>query len=93
MEPDKIQHIDAGLSIVATAKGLGANDLQALCLSALAGGAKELFDLSGYGTPDPWDAGATALGGIAALLIIGLLLGTPQPHHNPEPRPSAGLPL
>lgn len=86
MEPDKIQHLAAGAAIAGAAKGLGASDLQALTLSALSGVAKEALDATGYGTPDPWDAVATLLGG----LLILALLSHPTPNHPPEPRPSAG---
>ena len=66
---DKQAHFLAGAAIASTA-ALYANPILGLVLCALAAVGKELYDATGRGTPDVWDAVITILGGIVVLPYI-----------------------
>ena len=63
---DKQAHFLAGASIASTVALYGFPVL-GLSLTVLAAIVKELYDATGKGTPDIWDAVATVLGGLVVL--------------------------
>lgn len=80
---DKIGHALTGLAIYSTAEKAGADRNQALALCAAAGVAKELWDATGRGDPDPADILATA-----SLCILRYAIDTQRQTANPFLRPS-----
>jgi len=66
---DKQAHFLAGAAIASTAT-LYSNPLVGICLCILAAVGKELYDATGRGTPDVWDAVVTILGGAVVLPYI-----------------------
>jgi len=65
---DKQAHFWSGLALMLSASlffgwGIG------LCITVVAGLAKEWFDSLGYGTPDVWDIVATLSGSILGAIL------------------------
>ena len=66
---DKQAHFLAGAAIASTVT-LYANPVLGLVLCVVAAVGKELYDATGRGTPDVWDAVVTILGGTVVLPYI-----------------------
>jgi hypothetical protein len=68
---DKQAHFLAGAAIASTVSLYG-YPLMGLLLCVVAAVGKELYDATGRGTPDVWDAVVTILGGTVVLPYIFL---------------------
>ena len=68
---DKQAHILAGAAIASTLVAYGAVAGVAFGVAVFFGVAKELWDMTGRGTPDRWDAFWTVVG---AMVVLPLLL-------------------
>ena len=66
---DKQAHFLAGAAIASTVT-LYSSPLVGICLCVVAAVGKELYDATGRGTPDVWDAVVTILGGTVVLPYI-----------------------
>lgn len=67
--PDKISHFLAGAAIAASVT-LYADPVSGFIMCCLAAVGKELYDATGRGTPDKWDAIATILGSVVILPLF-----------------------
>ena len=67
---DKQAHFFAGAAIASTITLYGDNAMWGLGACVVAAIGKELYDATGRGTPDVWDAVATVLGGAVVLPLI-----------------------
>ena len=65
---DKQAHFWWGMAMAGVTYPLGF--WTALFVSCFLGGAKEVWDKQGHGTPDPKDFAATALGGLVGCLVL-----------------------
>jgi len=70
MKLDKQAHFFAGATIASTVTLYGGSAVWGLGACVVAAIGKELYDASGRGTPDVWDAVATVLGGAVVLPLI-----------------------
>lgn len=66
---DKVAHFYAGLAIC-LAVSLFVSPIIGFGVAILAGVAKEIVDKMGFGTADPWDFVATAVGGLLGFVLI-----------------------
>ena len=68
--PDKVSHFLAGAAITAIVTLYTGVPLWGVLACIIAGVGKELYDLTGRGTPDIMDAVATVLGAVVILPYI-----------------------
>jgi uncharacterized membrane protein len=69
---DKQLHFIAGFAIAAISLAIGIPALLTLFVVVLAGVGKELYDLTGRGTPELADIGYTILGGLVPVALAAL---------------------
>ena len=67
---DKQAHFFAGAAIASTITLYCGNAVWGLGACVVAAIGKELYDATGRGTPDVWDAVATVLGGAVVLPLV-----------------------
>jgi hypothetical protein len=67
---DKQAHFFAGAAIASTITLYGGNAVWGLVVCVVAAIGKELYDATGRGTLDVWDAVATILGGAVVLPLL-----------------------
>ena len=76
IQPDKIKHFIAGALITTVCLFIGLSSAWTLCIVAVIGAIKELYDLCGYGTPEVMDLVWTIAGAVPLCLLSFLVFGT-----------------